>query len=71
MHQFKDLCNEFNFEWVDNIEERYYKASSKTHPKGNFLNRKALEKFSAIELAEIKRLLIQFDCEEYVQKSDT
>ena len=66
MELFRDLCNYFNLEPVDNLEEHYKKPSSKTHPKSTIIDKEAaIRKWKKEELAEINEILKIFKMNQY------
>ena len=65
MRQFITLCEFFNLQPVKNLEEVYFKPSTKTHPQSEIYHGGLERKFSATELQKINRVLDIFQCELY------
>jgi hypothetical protein len=64
---FKEICREFQFDWVSNLEERYKKPSSKAHAKGGLEKGVAFLKFSQTERALVQALLEQFELSHFTK----
>ena len=70
INEYFNLCEYFNITPVKDIQVKYKKASSKTHPKSNIRNNQNIEsKFSTEEYFQINTILDIFQTKLYPRKS--
>jgi len=66
IQQFRDLCEYFNLEPIQDLSKKYNLPSSKTHPRSEIRGAEGnQDKFSKRETKDINNILDIFNCELY------